>query len=163
MELTELFPQKPEFKTSDGRVVALRVPNLEDRSWIQNLIGRDQARINQVFDNLEWDILAKIVFRLIVDKTPFEAKQETVFDDDGVKTTYLITGPALVMRSVQTLTEAHAMLNALVTAIRSGDPLIDAAIKAANIEKKSTPNQTGVSSSKSVRQSTATPRKRSAS
>lgn len=146
MELTDLFPSKPEFKLSKtDKTYTLRIPNLEDRAKFRELLGSD-SNIQKVFNELQWDVIAKLVFRLLEQKEEFEAVKEVGFDDDGVRVTYLVTGPARFMRSVTTIDEGMNVLTALVAALRAGDPLIDKAMQAVIGEKKSQPSQTGENS-----------------
>jgi len=88
------------------------------------------------------------VFRLLEQKSEFEAVKEAGFDDDGVKVTYLVTGPAMLMRAVMNTTESMSVLTALISALRAGDPLIDKAMKDAfeDNQKKNDLNQTGENS-----------------
>lgn len=145
MKLEELLVQKPEFKIeSKQKMYTLRVPNLEDRVKFKEILG-DESKIQEIFNNLQWDIIAKLVYRLLVEKEDFVARPEKGYNDDGEPVTYLITGPALLMRSMNSIDEAMKMLGALVTALRLGDPLIDQAItNMTETEKKSpTKNRTG--------------------
>lgn len=156
MQLNDLFPEKAEFYLeSRKKTYTLRVPNLEDRARFKDILG-NESRINEVFQNLEWDIIAKLVYRLLVEKSDFVAYQEKGYNDDGVEVTYLITGPALLMRAVSGMEEAIRVLTALVTALRLGDPLVDKAVKA-GVEKKSLENLTGERSLTPSPQSTDTP------
>jgi len=148
MELKDLFPSKPEFTlSSTGKTYSLRIPNLEDRAKFREWFGTDD-NIQKVFNELQWDVIAKLVFRLLEQKSEFEAVKEAGFDDDGVKVTYLVTGPAMLMRAVMNTTESMSVLTALISALRAGDPLIDKAMKDAfeDNQKKNDLNQTGENS-----------------
>lgn len=160
MQLNDLFPTKPEFFLSGtGKTYTIRIPNLEDRARFREWLGGD-ANVAKVFNELQWDVIAKLVYRLLEQKDEFLAFEETAVNDDGVKERRLITGPAVMMRAVKTIDEATNMLTALVTALRNGDPLIDKAMSVAFDEKKSQLNeasQTGPSSSTLSQVSTDTP------
>lgn len=143
MELKDLLPSKPEFKVqSKNKTYALRIPNLEDRARFRDMLGSDQE-INRVFAELDWAKIAKLVYRLLEDKSDFLAVQTTIVDDDGVPQKALLTGPAVMMQAIHSIEEATAMLGALITALRNGDPLVDKALTAIDAEKKTIPSQTG--------------------
>lgn len=167
MQLTELFPSRPEFKLSSrGKSFTVRIPNLEDRAKFREILGSD-SEIQRVFDELDWSMISRLVYRLLVEKKEFPAEQVTETDDDGVEQKYLLTGPAVLMRACTTLEEAMGMVTALISAIRAGDPLIDKAMKTLENNKKKaelpkkTTNQTGPKSLTPSRPSTATRRKHS--
>jgi len=157
MKLEEMFASEPSFSIeSKGKTYTLRIPNLEDRVKFKDILG-DDSNIQKVFNELQWDVIAKLVYRLLVEKQDFVAFQEKGYNDDGVEVTYLTTGPALLMRSIKNIDEAVKMLTALINALRLGDPLIGEAIKEMSQEKKSLENKTGLKSSMSLPVSTDTP------
>lgn len=168
MELTQLFPSRPEFTLSSrGKTYSVRIPNLQDRAKFREMLGSDAA-IQRVFAEMDWSVIARLVYVLLVEKKDFPAENIEELDDDGVMKRYLITGPAVLMRSCTTLEEAMAMVTALVAAIRGGDPLIDKAMQNLDAEKKKVmmepkKKRTGPSSSTRSLRSTGTRRKSSAS
>lgn len=165
MKLEELLVNKPEFKIeSKQKVYTLRIPNLEDRVKFKEILG-DESKIQEVFNDLRWDIIAKLVYRLLVEKEDFIARPEKGYNDDGQEVTFLITGPALLMRSMNSIDEAMKMLGALVTALRLGDPLIDKAITemTSTEKKRPTKNLTGPKSTTQSQASTDLPQSNSVS
>ncbi len=136
MKLDELFPESPEFTLkSTGKTYTLRLPNLEDRARFKDIAGNEQ-RVNEIFKNLEWDKISIFVYRLMIDKSDFMARDEKSVTDEGEEITQRVMGPVLLMRACQSIQEAISMLTALVTALRASDPLIDEAVKS-TVEKKS--------------------------
>lgn len=165
MKLEEFLTAKPEFYlSSKEKTYTLRIPNLEDRTKFKDILG-DEANIQKVFNELQWDVIAKLVYRLLEDKSEFTAYQEKGHDDDGVQVTYLVTGPALLMRAVRDIEEASRMLGALVNALRLGDPIVNQAVQASMKaeEKKSLKRSTGEKSLTQSPQSTVTPQSSSVS
>lgn len=160
MKLEELLTDKPEFfLTTKNKSYSLRVPNLEDRARFREWLG-DESKIQKVFNELQWDVIAKLVYRLMVDKSDFIAREEDRVDDDGVRFRALVTGPALLMQAVTNIDEATKMMGALVNALRLGDPLISEAVDVmvGESQKKSpTLSQTGQNSLMPSPQNTVTP------
>ena len=137
MQLQELLPDQPEFfLTSKQKTYRLRIPNLEDRARFSEWLG-DQATVKKVFEELQWPVLSKLVYRLMADKSDFPATTVTEINDDGVEEARLVSGPQMLLRSVTSIDESMKMLGALTTALRMGDPLVDEAVRQAVAEKKS--------------------------
>lgn len=129
MKLEDLFPAKPVFTLSGtSREYELRIPNLEDRIRFKEIAGSDEA-VQQMFQQLHWDKIAMFVYRLLVDKSDFLAKDEKVTDDMGETSTRRVSGPTLLMRACRSIQDQTNMLTALVSALRLSDPLIDEAVK----------------------------------
>lgn len=166
MELQDFFPKKPEFLiSSTGRLYSFRIPNLEDRARFREMLGGSDERIGLVFKNLEWDVIAKLAYRLLEQKEEFPARVVRELNDDGEMVEKLLTGPGVFMRTMQgSIEEAFKMLGALTAALRLGDPLIDKAVEETILkEKKSLLNRTGAKSSTASQVSTDTPQSSSAS
>lgn len=157
MKLEELLPESPSFELkSTGKTYHLRIPNLSDRARFTEILGTDQEKITEVFQKMHWETLSKLVYRLLVEKEDFQGSIETELDDDGFSHEVRVTGPEKLMRAVTGgLGEAMKMLNALVLAMRAGDPLIDQAVTDSS-EKKKAPKLSGATSSTSSARSTAT-------
>lgn len=136
MQLQELLPDQPEFfLTAKQKTYRLRIPNLEDRARFSEWLG-DQATVKKVFEDLQWPVLSKLVYRLMADKSDFPATTVTEINDDGVEEARLVSGPQMLLRSVTSIDESMKMLGALTTALRMGDPLVDEAVRQAVSEKK---------------------------
>lgn len=145
MNLLDIFPELPEFHIkSTGKSYKLRPPNLMDRARFVEWLG-DQEQVEKVFKQLQWEVLVKLVFRLLEDKSDFEAMQFEDYNDDGEKVKYLLTGPARLLKAITSLEEGLQMVGALTTAMRLGDPMIDKAMTEAenDSKKKLLKNQTG--------------------
>jgi hypothetical protein len=145
------------------------VPNLEDRSKFRDILG-NEAEIARVFQERDWSKIAKLAYVLLVEKSDFPATPVEEYDDDGALVKKLLTGPAALMRAVKNLEEGDNMVKAMVSAIRNGDPIVEEMMKTldmADVQKKKAPGQpknlTGLKSTTSLRPSTATRKKRSAS
>jgi exonuclease VII small subunit len=155
MTLEELLPENPTFHiASKKKSYELRLPNLSDRARFSEWLG-DEKKSREVFEKLQWDVIAKLVFRLLIDKSDFMAEDKHIIDDDGVKIKILLTGPAKLMESLASLDEGLKMVEALTLAIRRAEPLVDKMLEAE--EKKSLEAKSPLSNGmKSTKESQAT-------
>lgn len=129
MEMHEFIPEVPSFTlSSTGRAYELRLPNLEDRVAMVALAG-GQENVQKIFTELKWDVIAKIVYRLMVDKSDFVAVQETSINDEGVKVTRTVTGPMLLMRAIVSNEDSMKVLGAFTSAITVSEPAVRQYIK----------------------------------
>jgi hypothetical protein len=155
MELSEFIPEQPVFTlSSTGKSYELRIPNLEDRMVMANMAG-GQAEIQKVFSELKWDVICRIVYRLLIDKSDFLATAVEEIDDEGNKKKFTATGPQMLMRAIKSQDDGIKMLGALTAAITNGEPLIKEYVR--NEVKKNTLNQTGPNSLTSSQVNTDTP------
>lgn len=150
MKLEELFPVLPEFTLkATGKSYKLRIPNLDDNSQFKQWAGADPEAMGKVFENLNWVVLSKMIYRLLVDKSDFKGFSETVINDDGVEVNQFVPGPAVMMRNVVGgQAEGLEMVRALIEAMRKGDPLVDKAMREDSVpsDKKKRPKSTGAAS-----------------
>jgi hypothetical protein len=123
MDLTAIFPEQPKFKIGN-KEYHLRIPNLEDAARFNEILGNDQAKVNEIFQKLQWPLISKLIYRILVEKKDFLASEETAINDDGVETTTLVTGPTKLMRCLSNA-EALAMVDALVKAMELSNPPVD--------------------------------------
>ena len=129
MEMHDFIPETPAFTlSSTGRAYELRLPNLEDRVAMVALAG-GQENVQKIFTELKWDVIAKIVYRLMVDKSDFVAVQETSINDEGVKATRTVTGPMLLMRAIVSNEDSMKVLGAFTSAITASEPAVRQYIK----------------------------------
>lgn len=141
MKLEDLLPQSPEFKlSSTGKVYALRLPNLNDRSAFAEWFG---DKMQSIFDAWHWRSLCKIVYRLLIDKSDFLARKERSIDDDGIEVEQMVYGPELLHKAISNTEEAGEVFKALMSAFSKSDPMIAAVMSAklADEEKKSRPRR----------------------
>lgn len=160
MKLEELFPGQPTFTLkSTGKEYHLRIANLEDRARFTEILGGDQKRLGEILERFEWQFISKLVYRVLVEKSDFQAIQESYIDDNGVAKNDLITGPSVFMRAcIGGTEEALRIINALIQSIRLGDPILDKAMNdIPDKDKKKQTKSIGPSSSTSSVRSTATP------
>jgi len=156
MNLEQLFPEKPEFFiSSTNKTYVLRIPNLEDRARFSDIIGQDKEKISEIFTKPHWDVISRLVYRIMKDKSDFLAGVESIIDDDGHETSMMISGPTKLLRSTN-MAEGLKMIGALAIAMRAGDPLVDAAMKQAEIEDAKKKTSTLAKSSISSQTNTAT-------
>lgn len=160
MELTDLIPEQPEFTlSSTGKTYVLRIPNLEDRMLMVQAAG-GEAQVKTIFTELRWDVICKIVYRLLIDKSDFLATKESVINDEGVQETKLIPGPQLLMRAVRSNEDSVRLLGAFTSAITASEPLVRQYVKdevKKNMELLKLTSTTGERSSMPSPQSTDTP------
>lgn len=126
VKLEDLLTDRATFKlkATGEREHTLRLVNLEDQAWIKRTFGAELG-IQYIFQQRQWDEIAKIAYRLLEDKAAFPAFDETVIDDEGETVTRRISGPQSFMRAVTGLEECTLVLKALLTSIRLSNPQID--------------------------------------
>ena len=156
MQLEDLMPEKPVFTlSSTGKEYTLRVPNLEDKVEMIRLCG-GQEQVLKVFQELNWSVICKIVYRLMIDKSDFLAKREKRINDEGIEEEVLVTGPIMLLRAIKTQAEAISMLQAFNAASVASEPLMKDYVDT-ELKKSLHESSTGEKSLNSLQPSMATP------
>lgn len=90
MNLLELNPIPSKIKIN-GKTHKLRAWTVSDKIW---LLSEYEDRINEIFDpqNIDLKAVCRSVYRLIEDKSPFEAEEVETYDEDGNKEMVMIGG-----------------------------------------------------------------------
>ena len=145
MKLEQFIEALPSFVLkSTGREYHLRIPNLEDRARFNEWLGTDPEAIGKVFTTMNWDVLSKMVYRLLVEKSDFVAETVKECDDEGKLRDIFVSGPMKLMRAVTGgQQEALSVIECLILAMRKGDPLIDQAMSQGETDKKKAMTSTG--------------------
>lgn len=130
MKLEDLLPENPTFRlVKTGKEHRLRIPNLEDKVRLQRMMPEMNAK--DVFKNRNWSEICRLVYPLLEDKSDFIAREEDVIDQETgeKKGRALVLGYIVLQRSISTLHEAMAMLQAFNAASVASEPLMRDAIE----------------------------------
>lgn len=107
--------------------------------------------VQAAFNERDWDVIALIVFRLLVDKSEFLAHESTEINDDGDEIKTRLVGPQLLQRAIETFDDEIAVLRAFSSAIALSNPVIRdylvSEVKKSLKEAQSPTEQTGPQSS----------------
>lgn len=155
LSILDFFPEEPQFwVTSRKKHYNFRVANLSDRDFFRKTIGAESV-INTALQDMDWDIISRLAYRLLIEKNEFLAEEKSEIDDDGIMKRFMLTGPGVLMRSITDLQEAIKMVGALTTALQRGDALVDKFVKETlkdrqEAEKKSRKNTGNLTGQKSM-------------
>lgn len=167
LDLTDLIPESATFRLSGTGDVehTLRPVDLSDRAWVTRTFG-DYRAIERIFSEQDMEAISKLVFQLVVDKSPFAARDEEEWNEQGEKVgTRKVGGYLLVMRAVRGARDQIALMKAVLKTIGISEPVQEKLVaelsEAENAEKKSSasapkPKPTGKKSSISSKRSTGT-------
>jgi hypothetical protein len=129
MKLEDLFPDQPEFYLKEkDKTYRLRIPNLGDQVWLKKAF-KDENNLKKVFENLEWDEIAKFAYRLLVDRSDFPAQEATAIDDDGEQKKIKLSGPEVLLANITGVEEGLQIIAAINKAVALSSPAIDKAIQ----------------------------------
>lgn len=145
ISLDDIIPEDSSI-TLDGKEYKLRAINLADRAWMNRKFGPDH--IKEVFEKLLMEEICTILFHQLEDKSDFEAHKVETYDDDGVKTTVLQTGPQTLMSKITSIKHQIEVIQTLMKLIGFSEPILDD-LEQKQVEeeaKKKPPKQTGAES-----------------
>jgi hypothetical protein len=125
IKLEDLIPEEVDLKIG-AKTYTLRKLNLQDEIWLNKTYG---TKLEDIFGNVEFEFISKIIFRLLKDKTDFAAEEldEPQYDDDGniISQTTKITGPEKIMRALSGVHEKQDAYFALMSTIGISRPVLD--------------------------------------
>jgi hypothetical protein len=157
MNLEDLLPESPTFELkSTGKTYELRPPDLSDRVKLGKM-----GDINLMFSEKRWDEVCKVIYLLLKDKSDFIATKEKFIDDDGFEREGYVTGPACLLRAIQSQKELIQVLCAFNSAVAASEPLVKDYI-VEELKKNLQAHPIGPKSSTSLPQSTDIPPSNSA-
>lgn len=142
LDLTDLIPEQATFTLSGtGDVVhTLRPVSLVDGVWITRNLG-GPAEIQQMFERQEYEKACRLVFHLLEDKTPFQAVEVPVWNEETgePKGTEKLGGYRAVMAAVSGARDQVALWKAIFQTVGISQPKLDElqAADAVESEKKS--------------------------
>jgi hypothetical protein len=148
-----IIPENPRFKlSSTGKEYELDLVTIGHLAYFRSVVGGGLDKIQAFLESLPFDEGARLVYRLLKDKSDFLASEQEVIDDDGMKVKKIITGPEKFMLSVR-LEEVPGVMGALMRSVELSMPkagelmrkMLDDAKKKRK-EMKDTKSPTGSSS-----------------
>src|SRR5262245_29819608 len=99
MKLEELFPKNPEFRiASKDKTYTLRICKLEDKARFKEILSSRDFK--EVFEKEDLSTIAKLVYRILIDKADFQAETENFIDDDGHQSQRVVTGSQMLLRAM---------------------------------------------------------------
>lgn len=124
LTLTDLIPQQSTFTLSatGDKIHRLRPMNLEDHAWVLHTFG-SQEEVQKVFTEMDWGQLSRLVYRLLIDKTPFASIQEETLDENGDAEVVKVGGSRLLFQSIRSLKEQIEVQTALLRTIGISQPI----------------------------------------
>jgi len=123
MNLTEMVPRESKFKlASVKKEFTLRPINLEDEIWLKREYG--DARIQEIFEQIEIEPISRIVYRLITpeDKSFFKKRTIEIVTEDGDSLEEEMGGLKLFRFMIHGWDEKLALINALIENIGLSRP-----------------------------------------
>ena len=102
----------------------LRCLDLEDEIWLKHEFGTALAE-QFAKDEIDLEIISRIAYRLIVDKSDFIAVETEIIDEDGEKKNIRLGGHSLFIKSIKGIEDKQELLIATIKAMNSSRPKID--------------------------------------
>lgn len=141
MELEQVFPTEFgsfKLKATKDHVHVLRKFTIEDHAWVKTNLGMTIVEVLQLGDKdpLEmWEKLSRVIYRLLLDKSPFQKQTVQTFDEDGEKKTEVMGGPTLLRLSMAGTREPTDVMAAFTQCLKESDPVMP-------VQKKTEENPT---------------------
>jgi len=152
MNLEQLFPEMPTFSlSSTGKTYHLRIMTLADRARFIEWSNGKEAGFGDALREVNWSLLKRYIYRLLVEKEDFPATTESFIDDDGVTRNSVVSGPDKLLAAIAgNSKESTEVFIALATALTRGEPVAESALtEATDTEKKKQKKSTGATSATS--------------
>lgn len=141
VKLEELIPQPAEFElAATGKTYHLRKITLDDEIWLAETFG---ARFQSVMAGEDMKSLARLAFRLLVEKDDLKAQEVAVVDEEGVTHKRMLGGVNLLLSMISGQAEKESLVRAIWQTIGVSRPLQDEIISEA--EKAQKKSQSGES------------------
>ncbi len=123
MKLEDVIPQDSKIIIG-GKEYELRKMNLEDEAWMARVIGEGDE-LQKVFQEMQFDKISKLIFRLLKNKQDFLPMKIEDHDDDGYPVERFVTGPQRVLRSTHGTKEKIEMYYSVMETIGVSRPMLD--------------------------------------
>lgn len=129
VRLEDLIPEKASFtlKATGGIEHTLRIPNIQDHAWMKQTFGGEITKVLESSDKMG---MARVVYRLLENRSPFMATENEEIDDDGVYVKVRRTGWENFARAVVGHAEQIEVYKALMSTVGLSKPVIE------NLKKK---------------------------
>lgn len=130
MELEQVIPHDfGSFKLkATGEVVhKLRKFSLFDHTWVKNQTGMTLPEVMNLgkTDALRmWEEIAKIIYHLLQDQSPFQKVEVTRYDENGDAYTAKIGGPSRLLDSISGTEEPNHVMAAFGKCMETSDPVV---------------------------------------
>lgn len=118
----EKFIPQDAVITLGGKEYELRKVNARDEVWLKEVFG---AKLQFIFQELDFDSISKIIFRLLKDKTDFLPHTIEGHDDDGRVIDVFVSGPQRVLEAISGIHEKQEAYFSLMHCIGISRPVVD--------------------------------------
>ena len=132
ISIEDFVPQDAEIVIG-GKTYHMRKINVEDEVWLRTTFGKG---ISDIFMNMHFDQIARLIFRQLKDKSDFMPTEEDGLDDDGYPVKVKVTGPMRILKSMTGMQEKNDAVYAVVQLIGVSRPMMDKMVEAELEEKK---------------------------
>lgn len=148
MQLEEIIPVGRTFTLdSTKKTYNIRLPNLADRVYFRHVAGSDQG-LQEALKTMNWDVVSKVVFRLLEEKEDFLGQTVEQVNDSGIKEKVFVSGPEKLLTMISSSKEILQIITSLSRAFLDADPVVkEMAEEELASQKKSTQKLTGQKSS----------------
>lgn len=121
IKIEDFVPEDADI-TIGGKVYGMRKINVDDEVWLKTRFGKS---IQAIFQNMEFDQIAKLIFRQLKDKSDFLPEVLKEYDDDGNAIEVTVTGPQKIMRQMTGVAEKNEAIFSVVQLIGISRPMMD--------------------------------------
>ncbi len=161
--LEQILPPRSEFKLKKkpGKTYHLRQFTIADMLWIKQEFGSGNALSNMLKEQ-DWGQIIRMVYHQLVEKEDFLLVKKNVINDMGKYEDIEISGPQLLLESLNGAEEAMAIIGAVTRAITESNQLIKDLVNAEIKKNIKELNLAGVTSLTQLPTSMDTPSSKSA-
>ncbi len=125
VELKDLKPMPTVLRLETvNKSYQLRAFTVRDEIWLRQAYG---DKINEVFseENMDFEAICRIIFRLIVDKSDFVKQTVEIIDEDGNSSTESLGGYHLLSEMILGINEKLAVLESLNHVMGVSRPVLE--------------------------------------
>jgi len=141
IDITTLIPQEAKIELyHDEKLKAytLRPLTLRDEAWLKASFG---DKIEVIFKEMQMDKIARVIFRLLVEKADFASIQVDEYNDDGDSVSVKVTGPQRVMEAIRGQGHQVKVLQGLLETMGLSRPVMEELEKDSKVKKKVSPKK----------------------
>lgn len=136
MKLEQLVPKRSSIYLSEtDKTYQLRPWTLKDQIWMKEQYG-DNAKdmFHLSIQNLEFSVVARMLYRVIEDKSDFIAKEIVDIDEDGNQRKVTLGGYQALINMVTGFKEQISLVTALAECIGGSNSYIEDVKKIGDME-----------------------------
>ncbi len=154
-----IIPELPKFKLKKtGKEYELDLVRVHHLSYFKTVVGGGFDKLQEFLSSMPIDEAAKLIYKLMLDKSDFMGSEQEVIDDDGFKVKRRVTGPEKLAATIA-LDEIKPVIGALMRSVELSFPKAGELIRSMleNAKKKTPPSPQEVSSLTGPSSTTSSP------